>query len=220
MKTKLLGLIFAGVLLAAGQASAAVVSLTVTGGNANTLPSSFGSYPLISGLVTPGSTSISEFNSGNAASGGLQVSGPGIVHFQFVGFSASYQNSFGSGLSTLFTTAGSTAGDTAQIVAGGAGLVPFFFHTNGGATPSGTAINGVSITSPLSVAFADLGDGSFLALFNDGGGSPTDDKDYNDMIVRVSVSPVPLPAAAWLLISAVLGLVSFSRIRRNGTQSV
>jgi hypothetical protein len=220
MKTKLLGLIFAGILLAAGPASAAVVSLSVSGGSGSTLPSSFGSFPPISGLVTPGVTPITEFNTANAATGGLQVSNPGIVHFQYVGFDASYQNSFGSGLTTLFTTAGSAVGDTAQIVASGAGLVPFFFHTNGGGTPAGTANNGGPITSPLSVAFADLGDGSFLALFNDGGGSPTDDKDYNDMIVRVSVSPVPLPAAAWLLISAVLGLVSFSRIRRNGTQSV
>jgi hypothetical protein len=28
---------------------------------------------------------------------------------------------------------------------------------------------------------------------------------------------VPLPAAAWLLLSAILGLVSFARIRRKET---
>ena len=204
-------------MLAAGQASAAIVSLSVSGGTTgNTIPLNFYT-PAISPIpgAIAGTTPITEFGVG----GGLQVSGPAIVHFQYLGFDAGFSNSFGSGLSTLFTTASSLVGDTAEVVAGGSGTVPFFFHTNDGGSPL-TGYNGGPIPSPLSIAFADLGDGSFLALFNDGGGNPTDDKDYNDMIVRVSVSPVPLPAAAWLLISAVLGLVSFSRIRRTGTQSV
>ena len=53
--------------------------------------------------------------------------------------------------------------------------------------------------------------GSFIALFNDGG----TDGDFDDFAVKISVSPVPLPPAVWLFISAILGLVSFTRIRRE-----
>ncbi len=37
----------------------------------------------------------------------------------------------------------------------------------------------------------------------------------NDALVEVSVSAVPVPAAAWLLGSAFLGLVGFARARRS-----
>jgi hypothetical protein len=53
-------------------------------------------------------------------------------------------------------------------------------------------------------------------LFDDSGSG----HDFDDLAVKISVSAVPLPAAAWLLISAILGLVSFSRIRRNRPQTV
>lgn len=212
MRLKLLGLILTGLVLIGGTAQAALLSLSGLGGTSSNLPGTFGS---VLGVTT--GSPIVEYGPADVGSG-LSLSGPATLTFEYLGFNAGFSNSFGSGGSTLFTTAASAVGNTAQINAG-TGLVPFFFHTSGGGTPA-TANNGGSITSPLSIAFADLHDGSFLALFNDGGGNPTDDKDFNDMIVRVSVSPVPLPAAAWLLISAVLGLVSFSRIRRRGPQTV
>lgn len=43
------------------------------------------------------------------------------------------------------------------------------------------------------------------------------DRDYNDLVVRVSgVSLVPVPAAVWLFVSGLLGLVTVAR-RRNAS---
>jgi len=216
MKMKLLGLVLAGLMVIAGSAQAALLSLT-PGGTANAIPGSFytGAFPAIPGIVT--GTPIQEFGAGDV--GGLSLAGPATLKFEFLGKDAGFTNTFSvTGTGTLFSTASAAVGDAANVAFGSSGLIPFFFSTSGGGTPA-TANNGGPITSPLSIAFADLGGDTFLALFNDGGGRPTDDKDFNDMIVRVSVSAVPLPAAAWLLISAVLGLVSFSRIRRKGPQT-
>lgn len=54
----------------------------------------------------------------------------------------------------------------------------------------------------------NLSAGMFLFGFNDGG---TLDGDFDDMLV--AAKPVPVPAAAWLLGSALLGLVGFRRTR-------
>ena len=40
------------------------------------------------------------------------------------------------------------------------------------------------------------------------------DKDYNDMIVKVSYVPTPIPAAVWLLGTGLLGLVGIRRRNR------
>ncbi len=41
------------------------------------------------------------------------------------------------------------------------------------------------------------------------------DRDYNDLVVRVSgVSVVPVPAAVWLFGSGLLGLAAVARRRR------
>lgn len=50
-------------------------------------------------------------------------------------------------------------------------------------------------------------------MFNDGGG----DRDYDDMVVRMEVSPVPVPAALPLLASALGGLGFFARRRQAKT---
>lgn len=211
MKIRLLGLVVASLMLVAGQASALVLSLDGPGGTGSTLPGNFNPTGFPGGLVIPGTTPITVYTAADVGSG-LSADSAGKLKFEYLGSEAGFTNTFSLG-SQLFSNATSAVGNV-SLVDVAAGIIPFIFQTSGGGGKSAT--NGGVMSSGVSIAFADLGDGSFLALFNDGGGQ---DFDYDDLAVRVSVSAVPLPAAAWLLLSAVLGLVSFSRIRRNGAQT-
>lgn len=67
----------------------------------------------------------------------------------------------------------------------------------------------------VSFAFGPLTAGDYVFLVS---GATTDSSTFNGQYtVQTSVSAVPLPAAIWLFISALVGLVSFARIRRDGT---
>ncbi len=135
---------------------------------------------------------------------GLRLSSPAQVEFTFLGLEADATNAFDVLGGQVFT--GATPAGTTNTFGLLGGLVDFAFQS----TIGGTAANG-AIAAGISIAFADLGDGSFIALFNDGG----TDADFDDFAVKIAVSPVPLPPAVWLFISAILGLVSFTRIRRT-----
>ncbi len=126
------------------------------------------------------------------------------MEFTFLGIEADATNAFDVLGSEIFT--GATAPGTTDTIGLAGGLLDFAFQS----TIGGTAANG-AIAAGISIAFADLGDGTFIALFNDGG----TDADFDDFAVKIAVSPVPLPPAVWLFISAILGLVSFTRIRRT-----
>ena len=206
MKLKLIGLALVGAMFVAGPASAMVLS--VAGGTPDTVPANFNPTGFPGGVST--GDPITVFDSGDAGFG-LSLSSNATLRFEFLGSEADFTNVFNFG-GDLFSTATAAVGDVVTVAANG-GLLPFSFI--GGGT-GGTAVNGGPIDAPLLMAFADLGNNSFLAMFNDGGGP---DADFDDLVVRVSVSQVPLPPAIWLLISAVLGLVSFSRIRRKGPQA-
>ena len=208
MKCKILGLLVTGMMMAAGSAQAAILS--VTGGGASTIPAGF-DLTAETGLNV--GDPILTFNSGTAPGFGLQIDVSDTLTFEFLGSEAANTNTISSGGSQIFSTATASPGDTASVPAiGGADfLVDFIFASGGG----GTATNGGPITSPLSFAFAAITDTSVIVLFGDGAG----DQDFDDMAVRISVSQIPLPPAVWLLISAILGLVSFSRIRRKTSQA-
>lgn len=55
------------------------------------------------------------------------------------------------------------------------------------------------------------GNFDYILGFNDGFKG---DADYDDFVVGVKLSPVPLPAAAWLFASALFGFVTVSNRRR------
>ena len=211
MKSRILGLVIAGMMLVAAPVHAAVLQLTPATGTADTLPNNFDPVGFPGGLVTPGVTPITVYSSGDT--GGLTlVGGSATLNVQYLGKEAAFLNTFAFA-PVAFSSATTTVGTTGQVAAV-PGILPFNFATNGNG--GGVAFNGGPITAGLSIAFAALSDGSFLALFNDGGGN---DFDRDDLTVRISISQVPLPAAAWLLISALLGLVACARIRRRGVQT-
>lgn len=206
MKLKLFGLALAGAILVAGPASAAVLSLS--GGTGGNVPANFNPTGFPGGDIIGDPISIFDNTSGAF---GLSLDSAATLRFEFFGSEANFTNVFNFG-GDLFSTDTATVGDVVTVAAG-SGLVPFSFIGGGS---GGTAVNGGPIDVGVLLAFADLGGGSFLAMFNDSGGP---DADFDDLVVKVSVSQVPLPPAVWLLISAVLGLVSFARIRRKGPQA-
>ena len=59
----------------------------------------------------------------------------------------------------------------------------------------------------LSLAVAAISDSSMYLMLGDGYG----DVDFDDMVVRVDVSAVPLPATVWLFGTALLGFIGISR---------
>ncbi len=183
--------------------SARAMTLTLdAGGIAGTVPAVGFDLAAETGL-TPGVSSITIFDSTTGAAG-LQLSSPAQVEFTFLGIEADATNAFDVLGGQVFT--GATAPGVSSTFGLAGGLLDFAFQS----TIGGTAANG-AIAAGISIAFADLGDGSFIALFNDGG----TDGDFDDFAVKIAVSPIPLPPAVWLFISAILGLVSFTRIRRT-----
>jgi len=209
MKYKFLGLVVAGMMLMGAPVHAAAV-LTVAGGSpttigAETAPGSFNDF----GVGLNDASPITLFNSSTVGAFGLSVSEAANITFEFLGKEAGFNNTFQVGANTFINN--STAPGT-TFNADLNGLLPFVLTSAG---LGETATNGGPIQSPLAYAIAVLSETAVVILFDDGGIGT----DLDDMAVRVSVSQVPLPAAAWLLISAILGLVSFARIRRGEAQT-
>lgn len=198
------GWLFVAMPLVTTPVSAAVLS--ITGGVDSTIPSNFNptGFPLGNIIGTP----IKVFDSG--AIGGLLLSDSTNITYEFLGSEADFIN-FSANTVGLFSSETAAVGDKIVSPQEPAGFLPFDFATQGGG--GGLAENGGTITDNLSIAYAALAGGSFLILFDDGGAGPDFDRD--DMAVRASVSQVPLPAAVWLLISAILGMLSVSKIRRS-----
>jgi hypothetical protein len=207
IKAKVIGLLVAGFMVAAASAQAAVLSV-VGGDNTQTLDAVF-SLSATTGLAS--GAPLVTFNAANAGGGGLFLTGgPTKLSFEYLGSAAAYTNAFNAlGGTTIFGNTVTPVGTKTSATVPN-GLVDFFFTTDGGGDFPGSARNGGPISQTLSIAFAGITDKSVIVLFDDGAHI-----DYHDLAVRVGVSQVPLPAAAWLLFSAVLGLVSFARIRRK-----
>lgn len=66
----------------------------------------------------------------------------------------------------------------------------------------------------VAIAFLNLLAGDYRFVVD---GFIPDDQSKGQYQLQANISAVPLPPAIWLFISALIGLVSFARIRRNGT---
>lgn len=174
--------------------------------------------------------------------GTLSLTESGVVTAEFMGKEAGFADTlfrWGSlaGGATLFSTgaggltgqtglvpvpAAALAGPVSQTVNAGTLLFNFLVAATGGIVENGqgagTAADGIAFWSTSTAAGA-----SVIYLLLDDGGSP--DADYDDMIVRLSVSalpptdvvPTPLPGTL-LMMLAGLGMIGvITRRRLNST---
>ena len=127
------------------------------------------------------------------------LGGPADVTFTFLGKEAAAINFFFSGGPPISNLA--LVGTTHTVFGVGSGVLSFAFNAvvNGAGTGSITNAIAIYVESSTSV----------LALFNDGGG----DADFDDMIVRIQVSAVPVPAALPLLLGGLAGIGFLARRR-------
>ncbi|MEC7256747.1 MAG: VPLPA-CTERM sorting domain-containing protein [Pseudomonadota bacterium] len=199
----------------------AAATLSLSGGTGGVpIPSDFGKLRDVNGLVgTPADLSapITVFDNDDVAGTGLYVSSSNLVRvtLTYVGYEAANTNTASTlaAGSAAFSTATSVKGDTITFSqAGGAGtLVDLIFSAlaNKGGTPCSFA-NGASFGTTCQVGFSNIfaGGHSTYAMFGDGLG----DSDLDDIVFRVDVSEVPVPAAGFLLVG---GLGAMAALRRR-----
>lgn len=162
----------------------------------------------------------------------INLAGSARVLVEFLGYEAAYQNRFTLAGGGFYTeTDDSTPGNNKEIFTVPpsyltdtlSGLLAFVFSTSGGGTPASVA-NGGNPTDagdgPTDVNFfaSIVGDptatsGRSVMLFFDDNGANNDD-NHDDMVVRLSVAPVPVPASLPLLLGALSGLAFISRRKR------
>lgn len=139
---------------------------------------------------------------GTVSVNGLSGTLPGSGFFHAFTFTL---NEFSSISGDLVNVNGGAAfnilGLTLELFTAANVLVPVpFIVPNGGGNPS------------VAFAFGGLAAGDYLFKVSGQIDPSAKDGAYTG---EFGVSEVPLPGAVWLFISAILGLVSFSRIRRN-----
>ncbi len=208
----------AALLAVTGPAGAA--TLNIVGGSAGTTPSA--SSKAVNDALKP-------LGFGRQLSGyygsTITLTGRSNVTFTLLGYEAGYTNKLISGPNVL------TGGGGAKFNANGLGsftrtnvaqgLLDFSFWTSGGklsvkngANPDNTGKNpfpGVNFFASTATR-GNLRSGTSLWLFFDDDGANNDD-DHDDLVARLDVAPVPVPAAGLLMVGALGGLAALRRRR-------
>ncbi len=166
----------------------------------------------------------------NAWFGTIMATAPGTVTATYLGQESGYVNSYSLDFFSNMLFESNAVGTTVSADVTSA-VTPFAldfsFNTRSGTNYFEKVSNGqiFSVTSP---SFAILGDYlksqtatingqkrtfDYILGFND---SWTGDADFDDFVVGINFAPtpVPLPAAAWLFGSALLGFVTLSNRRK------
>lgn len=183
--------------LAGAGTGAGAVTFSLGGGDPYLLPGTFDPAPARGG-PGPGTEVIR-----NAA---LSLDGPGRITFSYARSEAGWTNTVSAGGTAIF---GNKAVTNPPVTLDfGPGLLPLRFSTK---RPALSVANGDAIDSYYgSIAFFQRSPSVVYALFNDAHRS---DRDYDDLAVRLDVAPVPLPAAAWMLLAG-LGALGLAARRR------
>lgn len=222
-----IGAAAAVIALALGSAASAA-TLSVIGGTATVLPGQFSAGNIAGPQPRPmDGDPITAYTGADPFAGGTQglyVDERVRMTFTYLGREAAATNSvsqFGAGGQSLSTSG--ARGSSISMYQNGPGFVNFVFTTLEGLFEdiNGNSVTGesMSISNAIGTGFANLylafgnvfnNGSSVLAFFGDGRG----DADFDDMVVRIDVTPVPLPATALLLLGAVGGLGAL-RARRK-----
>lgn len=191
-----------GLLASAGAANA---SLSVTGGAATPLAGLPGTFnPAWFGDASLYASSFDLSSMLQGAS--LMLTRPASVTYTLVGFEAAFNNAFVAGSERLDNRSGalSNLGDSFSMGTMAAAPLDFSFLSNGinSLFGNGNVNTGVVMSADQTSA---------LILFND---SFNGDGDFDDMVVRVSVSAVPEPEMLGMLLLG-LGVVTAAVRRRS-----
>jgi len=165
------------------------------------------------GFNAPG---VGSFSSGLFAT--VWVSGPATVTYDYVGSESGYNTSL---FATFFSSTGTvteSAGSRAVGTVNAGGALNFGFRDGRGIdilNSMGATFTGASNPSFLILGsnVATSGQSSYLLGYND---SYMGDADFDDIVVRVSVSPIPEPST-YALMLAGLAAVGFVARRRRST---
>lgn len=148
--------------------------------------------------------------------GTLWVSGPATVTYEYMGSESGYDTSlfaaFISGPGTVKEISGSRAVGTVATD----GALDFGFRDGRGIdilNSMGATFTGASNPSFLILGsnVATSGQSSYLLGYND---SFTGDADFDDIVVRVSVSPIPEPSTYALMLAGLAAVGFVARRRR------
>lgn len=209
----------AATLLASAPASAALVAI---GPSAETF-----STPATNNVLGAGVSMIDRAT--------LSTTGPVVLTFYFLGSESAYRNTLhlpGPYAHTEPDNAGQTypspwgsAIQLASFTVAAAGPVPMYFTSSNWASGfqlhpgPGTAARSIAfsyldcLTGPGCAQTTTATDMVLFALDDDGANI---DDNHDDYVGYMVASPVPLPASAWLLGSALLGLLGIGRKRKAG----
>ena len=159
----------------------------------------------------------------NDANEGIRLNGAANLMYTYIGKEAGSTNAFitsSLSLDELFLTAdydglsGTAPGSTFETSQSSAGFLDFSFIGLGTCcVASGIFTNGegnAGLNGGLALAVAMISPTKAYLMFGDGFG----DSDFDDMVVKAEISPIPVPAAVWLFGTAIVGLVGFSRRRK------
>jgi hypothetical protein len=209
----ILGLVGAALLATTTMASAATFS--TLGGAIDVVPVNYD--PTTPTGVSAGDAVLryQAAADGGSVGGGLVVNAAGKsrITITYLGKSASAANY------TVETVTGGTlanktssVGDSISFTQLAGGFVKFFFATDS-FIPQGVIENGGTSTyRRMNFALTQVSAHSAIAMFDDAnGGTGLGDRDLDDMVVRLDVQSIPLPAGGLLLLSGLGGLVAARR---------
>lgn len=145
---------------------------------------------------------------------GLEITDSAPIRVTFLGKEAGASNVAMSGVGGSVSN-DDTIGSSYVAMVTGPGTLDFLFKVfagAGGAVTGSSAGAGGNFLNGAAIAFSDVfaGGRSVYAFFDDGGRGI--DRDWDDMVVRIDV--VPLPASALLLLGGIGGLAAMKRRRK------